>query len=145
MLFKISNVILNLEYNLKNIKNNKNGLLFWCKFDLVSRFLLIIKKMIKEFNNSCSNGCCKDSCCEFHQTITAPTLATVSSIWMPTATLVFNIVICLLFLLLIVLVTWFLMRDKKRQWSNLRTRLTQSFSRFTMVSYVNNNDAVNIS
>jgi len=40
---------------------------------------------------------------------------------------------------------WWLMRDQKRQWLNLRTRLTQSFSRFTMVSFVNNNDEVNIS
>ena len=90
---------------------------------------------------SCSNGCCKDACCEFQTTTTTPpTLSkSVSSIWMPTATLVFNIVMCLLVLLLIVLVTWCLMRDKKRQWGNLRTRLTQSFSRFTMVSYVNNN------
>jgi hypothetical protein len=50
-----------------------------------------------------------------------------------------------LFLLLLSLVIWFLVRDKKRQWSKLRTRLTQSFSRFTMVSFVNNNDEVNIS
>jgi hypothetical protein len=58
--------------------------------------------------------------------------------------IVFNVIIMVLVILLAVFV-WWLMRDQKRQYLNLRTRLTQSFSRFTMVSFVNNNDEVNIS
>jgi hypothetical protein len=37
------------------------------------------------------------------------------------------------------------LREKKNQWSKLKTRLTRSFSRFIMVSFVNKSDEVNIS
>ncbi len=53
--------------------------------------------------------------------------------------IVFNVII-MVSVILIALFVWFLMRDQKRQWSKLRTRLTQSFSRFTMVSNVNDNN-----
>jgi hypothetical protein len=89
-----------------------------------------------------------ESCCEFQQsssTLSSTLSAAITSIWMPTGTLFFNIVIGFLFLLLLALIIWFLMRDKKRHWAHLKTRLTQSFSRYTMVSYVNNNGEVNIS
>jgi hypothetical protein len=124
-------------------------LLLWHKFDLVSRFILKKwKKLIISIKLSCSNGCCKDACCDFETEVTSliQTNTTVSNIKSSLAVenIVFNVIIMVLVLLLAVCV-WWLMRDQKRQWSKLKTRLTKSFSRFTMVSYVNNNDEVNIS
>jgi len=107
-----------------------------------------MKKLIISIQLSCSNGCCKDACCDFETEVTSliQTNTTVSNIKSSLAVenIVFNVIIMVLVLLLAVFV-WWLIRDQKRQWLNLRTRLTQSFSRFTMVSFLNNNDEVNIS
>ena len=113
-----------------------------------SKLILTNNRKYNNSNKSCSNGCCQDSCCEFATSVTSliqtNTTLSYNKSSLAFENIVSNVIIMVLVILFAVFV-WWLMRDQKRQWLNLRTRLTQSFSRFTMVSFLNNNDEVNIS